>query len=185
MADDESFRAVSKQWSSLVSAYLKNPQGKEAMQGLKKGERKVFISMLLTHANLLAPTDEEFGCDLEAQRSEIFLSNLEISQAGEETKEAKKLARRRCAHLLIKARQAAEGIVLNLSQPNSEDGQQQLERHMVQARETIRAPQGMIDGLVRSLADPALLPARLPPAFANENSPPSDVPAASDEEIHL
>lgn len=185
MADDESFRAVSKQWSSLVSAYLKNPQGKEAMYGLKKGERKVFIGMLLTHAYLLAPTDEGLGRDLEAQRSEIFLSTFEIFQANEEIKEAKKLARRRCAHLLIKARQAAEGIMLNLSQPSSMDGQGQPEELDDQARKTIPAPEGMISELVKRLADPALLPARLPPACAVESSPPSEAPAASDEEIHL
>ncbi|MHB8830956.1 MAG: hypothetical protein ACYC44_02490 [Patescibacteria group bacterium] len=185
MADDESFQAVSKQWSSLVSAYLKNPQGKEAMRGLKKGERKVFISMLLTHACLLVPTDEEFGCSREAQRSEIFLSALEIFQANEETKEAKKLARRRCAHLLIKARQAAEGIALNLSQPRLEDAREQPEELDDQARKTVPAPEGVIAGLVKRLADPALLPARLPLACVTENSSPSDMPAAFDEKIHL
>ncbi|MDD5726706.1 MAG: hypothetical protein PHC53_04895 [Patescibacteria group bacterium] len=184
MADDESFQAVSKQWSSLVGAYLKNPQGKETMRGLKKGERKVFISMLLTHAYFLVPTDEEFGCSLEARRSEIFLSALEIFQANEKTKEAKKLARRRCAHLLIKARQVAEVIALNLSQPGLEDGQGQPEELDDQARKTVPAPEGVIAGLVKRLADPALLPARLPLACAIKSSPPSDMPAASDEENH-
>ncbi len=143
--EENRFSAVVDRWIVLYALFLGTLEGLDMVKDVQSSERDYFFCMLNTYADFTPEADEDARAFFKDQRTEVFGWALEtMLEKCEDAEDQKKAARRRCFDLFRIAAEIARRT-----------NDMALLNETASRPETVRAPDGLMQTLVRDQSKPA------------------------------